>query len=1138
MKTLLLALFLSIAISAISQPVVMWQIGQKDQSAAEFAMGPYDYSKYSAQFKHGALFEIGKDTEKESFPFVLPGPNDAWAGNSPKQLVIRFGIKELKPGKANIDINYVEVHPSSPVFQITINDYVTNIKTPPGNNISYFQNKRTRSRNLSTTVEIPENTLKQGENIIVIKSTEGSWAVFDNLCMTTEQNMELSKIPGGIYLLGADAKPALIYGKDKSLLQEIIVSVANWDKPKSYDLTIDGESRGKISLNHGLNSITTSIPEVKSETYVDLFLSSGQKVVASHKVKLFPVKHWTVHLIQHTHTDIGYTRPQTEILAEHLRYIDYAIEFCELTENYPDDARFRWVCEASWAVREYFQNRPKEQLDKFLKYIKNGQLEVTAMFFNMSEIVDENSLKTFLEPVREFKKMGIPVTTAMQNDVNGIAWCLADYMPDLGIKYVSMGEHGHRALIPFDKPTVFKWESPSGKQIYSYRADHYMTANGWGIDKVDDYQALATPVFNYLSNLDTKDYPFDAVAVQYSGYFTDNSPPSIRENKIIKDWNEKYATPKLRSSLCNEFMDYITEKYDDILPTYRVAYPDWWTDGFGSATRETAASRRTHVDMITNQGMLALAVLKGQKLPAHIHDKIRHTHENLLFYDEHTFGAAESISDPTCENSQIQWAEKASYVWEALKNAQMLYETSAGLLQSFIPRGETPTVTFYNTLNWERSGMIELYIDHEIIPQNKGFKMIDESGNQLHTQALRSRSEGTYYAIYAERIPPMGHKTYKIITEESNRSVLPSTALNNDQIENKYFKITFDSQSGSIKNLYDKELSLEMVDSQSPWQLGAFVYETLGNRQQMERFTLTDYDRKGLSDVKISAGVNGPVYQSVNITGKSACCEPNFGVKIEMRLFHHEKRIELGYAIKKLPITNPEGIYVAFPFMLDNAKLYFDVQGGVVSSGENQLEATASDWNTVQNFVSARNDKAQFIVGSNLIPLVQLGGICTGQYQRKKVYDVPHVYSWVANNYWTTNFKASQEGELRWSYYLTSAENTSNTLATRFGWGSRVPMYARVIPAGKPNNLPTLFSAFKFNNDNFLMTSATPSVEEGYIVINVRELDGKETTMQILSNNGQALEFDIVNAIEENITEKVKDAKFAPYANIFIKLKI
>ncbi len=1138
MKKLFLLFILFYAFSnALPQEMnTLWQIGQKDQSGSELALGPYNYKEYNAKFgKTPIVYEIGKNNAKSDFPFVLPGPDDSWANLNARQIAIRFGIDQSKSCTAQLEMNFVEVHPSAPIIRVLVNGTLLRVNAPRGNNLHFFDERKTSSQNLKAVVDIPKGALKEGNNLIVIQSERGSWAAFDNLELKVSQPLRLGKTTPAIDLLGGQAEPALIYGKNDEMRQSATLQIANWGDPQTVNLEIEGKFYEQIQLKSGLNTFETSLPESKNKKKVSIALTSNNKKIGQCTVDAFPVKKWTVYLVQHTHTDIGYTKPQTEILAEHIRYIDYAIEYCELTQNYPDDAKFRWTCEAAWAVREYLQNRPKEQIEKFLKYIRNGQIEVCGMFFNMSEIIDENSFKTFLEPIREFKKLGIPVKTAMQNDVNGIAWCLADYMPDLGVKYFSMGENGHRALIPFDRPTVYKWESPSGKSAYSYRSDHYMTANGWGIDKVG-YEAMAPKVFQYLESLEQRNYPFDAVSVQYSGYHTDNSPPSRKTSDVIRDWNKKYASPKLKSALFHEFMDYITAKYDKQLPVIQAAYPDWWTDGFGSAARETAASRKTHSDMITIQGMLAMAVLKGQALPDHLENKVRHTHENLLFYDEHTYGAAESISNPTGENSMVQWAEKGSYAWEALKTAQGLYETSAGLLQSFIPRKEKPTVTFFNTLNWNRSGLIELYIDHEIIPRGKEFQIIDDKGKALKVQPLRSRNEGTYYAMYVENIPPMGYKSFDIINTNNNRENLPGTSLNNNQIENQFYKIVFDPKTGSIRSLFDKELQLEMVEANEDWNLGGFVYETLDNRQQMERYTLTDYKRNGLSEVRINAGENGPVYQSVNIWGTSDGCDKGFGVRIEIRLFHQEKRIELNYAVKKLPITDPDGIYVAFPFKLDNSRLFFDVQGGVVSPGVNQIEKTASDWNTVQNFVTARNHKAQFIVGSDAIPLFQLGGICTGQYQRKKTYEKPHVYSWVTNNYWTTNFRASQEGELRWNYYLTSSPDVSNTKATRFGWSSRVPIYARVMPEGKTNGLPSVYSAFRFNNDNFLMTSATPSIDKGYILINVRELDGKQSKLQILDTNGSPMEFQVVNAIEEPILSNLKETDFISYENKFIKL--
>lgn len=1143
MKNRQLVLILTFLVWAVtpcwSQTHKLWQIGQQDGSAKEFALFN-NYQGFSNKYPGGTiLFEVGNSSAGE-IPYFLPGPSDSWAGGVKGQLIIRFNVTDDKGGtQGKLLMNLLESHPgASPTLEIKINDYVTTVKTPRGDNQNYLDDKRTNSRNLFVKAVIPEGHIKSGDNIVLIRNIAGSWMAIDDISFSTSKSLNTGKVSAEVALLNAQTIPALYYGKNKELLQPVKLSVVNWGgKSQNININIDGSTVGTFKLSKGINELEVGIPETTTAKELKLQLISGKKLLAETTVTATPVKKWTVYLVQHTHTDIGYTKPQTEILMEHLRYIDYAIEYCELTENYPDDSKFRWTCEAAWAVNEYLKNRPQEQIDKFLRYIRKGQIEATAMFFNMAEIVDENSLKTFLQPLARYKENGIPVYTAMQNDVNGIAWSLADYLPDMGVKYVWMGEHGHRALIPFDKPTVFRWESPSGKPILAYRSEHYMTGNFWGLDK-HNLNILEPNVFSYLKSLEQKDYPYDAVGIQYSGYYTDNSPPSHMVCNVINEWNEKYAYPKLRSALPHEFMDYIYSKYQGDIQSLRVAYPDWWTDGFGSAARETGASRSTHADMVTIESMLSMAEVKGKQLPKHIGDKITHIHENLLFYDEHTFGAAESLSNPLGENSQVQWAEKSSFVWEGLKSAQLLYETTAGLLQGDLRRGEHPTISLFNPMAWKRSGLITVYIDFEVIPRDKSFSIIDYSGNKLKVQPVSSRSEGRYYAIYAEDIPAMGYKTYQIVLSKESINPLPENSLAENILENQYYRITFNPETGAIESLIDKEFNQEMVDAGSPWKLGAFIYEKLANRNQMERYRTDDYTRTGLSDVKISSGVNGPIYQTVNISGKAPGIENSFGMRTEVKLFNNTKRIEFEYAVKRLPETDPSGIYVAFPFKMDDARLAFEVQGGVVYPGENQLEGTSSDWNTVQNFVVARNNQSQFILGSDVVPLMQLGDLLDGPFQYNKTYDKPHVYSWVMNNYWVTNFRASQEGEFRWNYYLTSTNDVTNKAATQFGWNSRIPFYARVMPVGKENGKADEWSAFSIENDNMLMTSCTPSKDKGYLLLNVRELDGKSTELQIKNSDGEALSFEIVNAIEEPLSSTMHSDNFKPFENKFIKLHI
>ena len=77
---------------------------------------------------------------------------------------------------------------------------------------------------------------------------------------------------------------------------------------------------------------------------------------------------------------------------------------------------------------------------------------------------------------------------------------------------------------------------------------------------------------------------------------------------------KKYEWPKLKLSIASEFMLYIEENYGDQLPTKKVAWPDWWTDGFGSAMNETKTSRITHSNMIATMGLFSLAQASGTKI--------------------------------------------------------------------------------------------------------------------------------------------------------------------------------------------------------------------------------------------------------------------------------------------------------------------------------------------------------------------------------------------------------------------------------------------------------------------------------------------------------------------------------------------
>ncbi len=910
-------------------------------------------------------------------------------------------------------------------------------------------------------------------------------------------------------------------------------------------VTVD-KTKESIILKPGYNSLELMLPKVDEPTKYSAKIKIGKKPVVEKKFIMQPVKEWTVYLVQHTHTDIGYTRPQTEILPEHLRYIDYALDFCDQTANYPDNAKFRWTCEASWTVREYLKSRPKEQIDRLIKHINQGRIEITAMFFNYSEIVDETCLAAQTRTLSQFKSKGINVSAAIQNDVNGIGWCLADYFQKTGVKYLIMGQHGHRARVPFDMPTAFWWESPSGKKLLAFRSEHYMHGNTLGLTS-GNVTVFRKKLSSYLGKLEGKGYPFLHTAFQFSGYITDNSPPSTIACDMVKEWNEKYKWPKLKIAVASEFMNYLEKNHSKSLPVQKAAWPDWWADGIGSAMIETKAARTTHSDMIANTGLLSMAKLLGAQLPEDLNNDITVVQDALLFYDEHTYGAAESISDPLAENSVIQWNEKAAYVWDAVKKSRMLREKAMGYIQPYIDKSEVPSIVIFNTLNWKRSGLVTIYIDHEILPNNKKFKISDYQKNEIAAQALNSRSDGTYWGLWVENIPAMGYKLYKIEVSDENRIVNNTKPFENI-FENDFYKLELDAKKGVITSLLDKELQLELLEKSDTMKMGQFIYEKLANRHQMERFTYNKIDTVyvpmegesyNMIDVEILNIEQGPVWKSLYIHGNIPGCADNRGVNMEIRLYNKEKRIEIHYNMHKLAVTTPEAVYVVFPFNMPESKLFFEAQGGTVSPGKNQLEGTASDWNTIQNFASVRNNNAQVVFGSNDIPLVQFGAINTGRFYYKHQPETSHIYSWVLNNYWTTNFRASQEGEMKWSYFITSSKDNSNAFATRFGWASRVPLLTRVLPAGKEEAEITTQSLIDIGISNILLVSAKPAQDGNGIILHLRETKGEKAVINInkIVNPNNFSSVSEVNVLEEELKKIKGKLILKPYETKFMKLK-
>jgi hypothetical protein len=334
-------------------------------------------------------------------------------------------------------------------------------------------------------------------------------------------------------------------------------------------------------------------------------------------------------------------------------------------------------------------------------------------------------------------------------------------------------------------------------------------------------------------------------------------------------------------------------------------------------------------------------------------------------------------------------------------------------------------------------------------------------------------------------------------------------------------------------------LNQELADGQNPYNIGQPVRET------SEKRDVAPFIHKSVSNVKIDKGINGSVWESVRIASDLEGFEKGTegfpkGIELEIRLYKNVKKVEFKYMARKLIITDPEALYVAFPFSLPDSRIVFETIGGVLSQGQ-QLPGSSSDWNVAQNFVAVRGKKGQIVVVSNEVPLWQFSDFNMGKFERYPKPGKTWLYSYVMNNYWMTNFRAFQEGAFSWGYQFTSNSDTTNTFATKYAWNERNPFPTRTFPAGTNELKTPSAGTLKINGPaNAMLVNSRPAFKDkGTILLHFRELEGLAAEVKLSSSvPDRAIKKMVeVNSAGKQIGQPVPSIQLKPYEVKYIEIE-
>lgn len=108
-------------------------------------------------------------------------------------------------------------------------------------------------------------------------------------------------------------------------------------------------------------------------------------------------------------------------------------------------------------------------------------------------------------------------------------------------------------------------------------------------------------------------------------------------------------------------------------------------------------------------------------------------------------------------------------------------------------------------------------------------------------------------------------------------------------------------------------------------------------------------------------------------------------------------------------MREPENLYLSLPFIAWVTNI--DKAGAILRPRVDQLPGTCMDFYLVQNAVGFQSE-APIVVACTDAPLVTMGPLETSpnELMGEGAGNIDEVYSWVMNNYWEMNLKASLGG--------------------------------------------------------------------------------------------------------------------------------
>ena len=798
-------------------------------------------------------------------------------------------------------------------------------------------------------------------------------------------------------------------------------------------------------------------------------ITVGDRAPVSETLALKAVAPRALHLLPHSHVDIGYSDPQPEVERKQWKNLRDAVDLARATESYPPGARFKWNVEGLWSVESYLKQAPPQEREAFLAAVRGGAIALQANDTNLlTGLATPEELRRWTAGSRRLQAAyGLgPMPTAMHSDIPGLSWTSVAALSEAGVRYFSSGPNympglpdggdriGSTLKALGDKP--FWWASPSGEErlLFWMAGRGYSWFHGLNMGRMTDRSR--DEVLQYLKVLAETGYPWDMVQVRYT-IGGDNGPVDPSLPDAVKAWNEQFASPRLVINTADAMFAEFEQKHGARLPVMAGDMTPYWEDGALSSAAEEVIARASARRLVQAETLWAMRQPAG--FPSADADE---AWRNLILWHEHTWGAADSVSQPDRADVVAQWVYKRAFALEAAKRSAALLEGAAPA-----PGGAIEVV---NTLAWPRSGLVFLSA-----AQSAGGDRVRAA--DTHTVPSQRLKDGRL-AIWVEDVPALGAIRLRVGSGEAAppKSPLRATA---SALDNGRLLLQIDPHGGTVARLVsrgaaDRKPVFGPASPRSPigppgrpsstvidltWRSGGSGREVPLNAGPLFNYLyVAGRDPSRATPAfggAIAASDIGPLVSVIELRGQAPATS---GIRRTLVVAAGADVLEMTVEIDKIAVRDKESGHLAFPLNVPGGVARVDLGEALVEADRSQLPGSCRDFIGAHSVVDVSNADTGVSIATLDAPLLQLGAITDERQNergtrnwRDRTAPGTTVYAYLFNNYWHTNYKAYQQGPLTYRFVLRAHAGHDPVALRRFSDEQDNPLLVFAVDPAAPD---------------------------------------------------------------------------------------